>query len=142
MPFLLNFFFKIQDPLSHSFLLCEWCTSSLSSRTDRIFRQLSTYDSASALMYNAFHRSSLLLICLLGICFLAWDHLYLIYYSPCFFPWVLCCHPLDILSVTWMEPQYSILDSLNMVYFIGVKQDFNAHRILRENCYTGRNSFI
>ena len=56
-----------------------------------------------------------------GIRFLAWDHLYLIYCSPCFFPLVLCRHPLDILSVTWMEPQHSILDSLDPVYFTGVK---------------------
>ena len=35
--------------------------------------------------------------------------------------------PWDILNVTWMEPQNSIPDSLILVYFIGVKQDFNAH---------------
>ena len=69
-----------------------------------------------------------------GIRFVAWDHLYLTYYPPYSFPWVLCYRPLDILSVMWMEPQHSTLDSLNLVYFTGVKQDFNAHRAIRDNC--------
>ena len=36
--------------------------------------------------------------------------------------------PLRHLSVMWMEPQHSILDSLNPVHRTGIKQDFNAHR--------------
>ena len=31
-----------------------------------------------------------------------------------------------------MEPRHSTPDSSNLVYFTGVKQDFNAHRILFE----------
>ena len=88
---LLNLF---QDPLSHSVLLCEWYTLSFSSRTERIFRQFSTYDSAPALIYDAFIGVFSLYLPF-GIRFLAWDHLYLIYCSPCSFPWVLFCRSLE-----------------------------------------------
>ena len=50
----LSYWILIQDPLSHSVLLCEWCTSSFSSQMERIFWQFSTYDSAPALIYDAF----------------------------------------------------------------------------------------
>ena len=40
--------------------------------------------------------------------------------------------PWDILNVTWMEPQNSIPDPLILVYFTGVKQDFNAYIAIRE----------
>ena len=53
-PECLSYWILIQDPLSHGVLLCEWCTSSFSSWTERIFRQFSTYDSTFALMYDAF----------------------------------------------------------------------------------------
>ena len=36
--------------------------------------------------------------------------------------------PLRNLSVMWMEPQHSILNSLNPVHRTGIKKDFNAHR--------------
>ena len=31
-----------------------------------------------------------------------------------------------------MEPQHSIPDFLTLVYFTGIKQDFNAHRTIQE----------
>ena len=77
----------------HSVLLCEISIQSFSSRTERNFWQFSTYDSAFSLMYDAFIGvfDSYLPF---DILFLAWDHLYLIYCLPCFFPWALCCHSL------------------------------------------------
>ena len=42
----LSYWILIQDPLSHSVLLCEWCVLSFISRTERIFWQFSTCDSA------------------------------------------------------------------------------------------------
>ena len=53
-PACLSYWILIQDPLSHSVFLCEWCTSSFNSRTERIFQQFSTYDSAPALINDAF----------------------------------------------------------------------------------------
>ena len=90
-------------------------------------------------MHDAFNRNSGSYQSF-GVYFLAWDHLYLTYCSPCSFLWVLRYHPLDILGVKWMEPQHSILDSLDLVYLAGIKQDFNAHRDFEKNCQTGRNS--
>ena len=92
-----------------------------------IFWQFINYDSAFYLVHDAFNRNSGSYQSF-GVYFLAWDHLYLTYCSPCSFPWVLRYHPLDILGVKWMEPQHSILDSLDLVYLAGIKQDFNAHR--------------
>ena len=91
------------------------------------FWQYINYDSAFPLMHDAFNRNSGSYQCF-GIYFLSWDHLYLTYCSPRSFPWVLRYHPLDTLGVKWMEPQHSILDSLDPVYLAGIKQDFNAHR--------------
>ena len=54
LPVCLSYWILIQDPLSHSVLLCERCTSCFSSRTERVFQQFSTYDSVYALMYDAF----------------------------------------------------------------------------------------
>ena len=51
---------------------------------------LNTYDSAFALIYDAFIEVSTL-YSPFGILLLAWDHLYLIHCLPCFFPWVLYC---------------------------------------------------
>ena len=55
---------------------------------------LSTYDSAPALIYDAFIEV-LTPYFPFGIRFLAWDHLYLIHCSPCFFPWVLYYRSLE-----------------------------------------------
>ena len=50
----LSYWILIQDPLSHSVLLCEWCTSSSNPRTERIFQELGICNSAPALIYDAF----------------------------------------------------------------------------------------
>ena len=62
----LSYWILIQDPLSHSVLLCEWCTSSSNPRTERIFWQLSICNSAPALIYDAFIGVFWLFICLLA----------------------------------------------------------------------------
>ena len=69
-PTCLSYWILIQDPLSHSALLCEWCTSSFSSRTERIFQQSSTYDLAFCFNVWCFQRSFFTLIFLLA--FVSW----------------------------------------------------------------------
>ena len=99
---------------------------------ERIFRQFSTYDSVPALIYDAFIEF-LTLYLPFGIRFLAWDHLYLIRCSPRFFPWVFYGRSLEHFKCDVDGAQHSIPDSLNPVYYTGIKQDFNAHGIIREN---------
>ena len=55
---------------------------------------LSAYDSAPALIYDAFIEV-MTLYSPFGLCFLAWDHLYIIHCSPCFLLWVLYCFSLE-----------------------------------------------
>ena len=130
MPFFLNFNSGSSIP---SVLLCERCIHVSAHGRRGTFDDLVLIWFHIFLIYNAFigDFDSYLPF---GIHFLAWDHLYLIYCLPCFFPWALCYHSLGHLNVTWMEPQNSIPDPFILVYFTRVKQDFNAYIAIRENC--------
>ena len=85
MPFFLNFNSVSSIP---SVLLCERCIHVSSHGRRGTFGDL-----VLIWLYNAFIGvfDSYLPF---GIHFLAWDHLYLIYCLPCFFPWALYCHSL------------------------------------------------
>ena len=90
MPFFLNFNSSSSIP---SVLLCERRIHVLAHGWRGTFSDLLLISSAFVLMYNAFIGvfDSYLPF---AVHFLAWDHLYLIYCLPCFFPWALCCHSL------------------------------------------------
>ena len=57
-----------------------------------------------------------------GFQFLAWDHLYIIYYLPFFLSMgILLSPPTTFLNVIWMKPRNSILDLSILSYFTKIK---------------------
>ena len=97
-PVCLSYWISIQDPLSHSVLLCEQCTSYFSSRTERILWQFSTSCFDTLLWYVLFFFKEFWL--LIAFAFLRlWHGITYIWYTvySASFLWVFFYHPLGYL---------------------------------------------
>ena len=119
MPFFLNFYLGSSI---HSVLLCERCIDFSTHRRRRTLAILYSY--GSVLCFDTYYllRTFWLSFAFFGFQFLAWDHLYIIYYLPCFLSMgLLLWPPQTFLNVRWMEPRNSITDLFILSYFTRIK---------------------